>query len=168
MKSAFSLSYTEPTWCGRAERRFIHWRSLAAGFVLSAVLITTTGHAGVPSLYRPLTHMQQVMGMKVAKHPPAIGWFRQVQHGYRNPPHKRAWLCIHRYEGSWSDPNAPYYGGLQFDLRFQRTYGPQLLATKGTANRWTPLEQMWTAERAHRSGRGFYPWPTTARNCGLI
>jgi hypothetical protein len=27
---------------------------------------------------------------------------------------------------------------------------------------------MWAAERAHRSGRGFYPWPNTARYCGLI
>jgi hypothetical protein len=27
---------------------------------------------------------------------------------------------------------------------------------------------MWVAERAYRSGRGFYPWPNTARACGLI
>jgi hypothetical protein len=85
-----------------------------------------------------------------------------------NPPHKRQWLCIHGYEGSWTDPNAPYYGGLQMDLSFQRTYAPDLLQQKGTADHWTPLEQMWTAERAHRSGRGFYPWPNTARYCGLI
>jgi hypothetical protein len=24
------------------------------------------------------------------------------------------------------------------------------------------------AERAYRSGRGFYPWPNSARACGLI
>ena len=54
------------------------------------------------------------------------------------------------------------------DLSFQRTYGSNLLATKGPANNWTPLEQMWVAERAHRAGRGFYPWPNTARYCGLI
>jgi hypothetical protein len=86
----------------------------------------------------------------------------------QNPPHKRQWLCIHRYEGSWTDPNPPYYGGLQMDLGFQRTYGRGLLSRKGTANHWTPLEQMWAAERAHRAGRGFYPWPNTARYCGLI
>ncbi len=45
---------------------------------------------------------------------------------------------------------------------------PELLRRKGTADRWTPVEQMWVAERAHRSGRGFYPWPNTARYCGLI
>ena len=33
-----------------------------------------------------------------------------------NPPHKSQWLCIHGYEGSWTDPNSPYYGGLQMDL----------------------------------------------------
>jgi hypothetical protein len=85
-----------------------------------------------------------------------------------NPPHKRAWLCIHHFEGSWRDPNAPYYGGLQMDVQFQRTYGGSIFRRKGTADHWTPLEQMWAAERAHRSGRGFYPWPNTARDCGLI
>ena len=48
------------------------------------------------------------------------------------------------------------------------TYGRELLRRKGTANKWTPVEQMWVAERAYRSGRGFYPWPNTARYCGLI
>ena len=86
----------------------------------------------------------------------------------QNVPHKQAWLCIHHYEGSWRDPNPPYYGGLQMDIPFQRTYGVAIFRLKGTADHWTPLEQMWTAERAHRSGRGFYPWPNTARYCGLI
>lgn len=85
-----------------------------------------------------------------------------------HPPHESAWNCIHRYEGSWTDPNSPYYGGLQMDLGFQRTYGGNLLREKGTADNWTPLEQMWVAERAFSSGRGFYPWPNTARWCGLI
>ena len=85
-----------------------------------------------------------------------------------HPPRLGAWLCIHRYEGSWSDPNAPYYGGLQMDLTFQQAYGPNLLRRKGTADHWTPLEQIWVAEHAFRSGRGFYPWPNTARWCGLI
>lgn len=84
-----------------------------------------------------------------------------------NPPHKRQWLCIHRYEGSWRDPHSPYYGGLQMDLEFQSTYGRGLLRTKGTADHWTPLEQMWVAERAYRT-RGFWPWPNTARYCGLL
>ena len=85
-----------------------------------------------------------------------------------HPPHLGAWLCIHRYEGSWTDDGAPYYGGLQMDIGFQAAYGLALLRRKGTANHWTPLEQMWVAERAYRSGRGFYPWPNTARWCGLI
>ena len=98
-------------------------------------------------------------------------WKRRAIRAHRrahNPPHKAGWLCIHRYEGRWNDPNAPYYGGLQMDISFQRTYGRHLLRRKGTADHWTPLEQMWVAERAHRSGRGYYPWPNTARYCGLI
>jgi hypothetical protein len=90
-----------------------------------------------------------------------------------HPPHRGAWLCIHRYERNptqgWSTRTGNgYYGGLQMDINFQRAYGPELLRRKGTADRWTAVEQMWVAERAHRSGRGFYPWPNTARYCGLI
>jgi hypothetical protein len=92
-------------------------------------------------------------------------WARHAGH---HPPHRAAWLCIHRYEGAWRDPNAPYYGGLQMDLAFQRTYGPRLVRRKGTADHWTRFEQMWVAERALRAGRGFAPWPLTARYCGLL
>ena len=93
---------------------------------------------------------------------------RQARRQAARPPRRAAWLCIQRFEGPWNDPNAPYYGGLQMDMHFQRLYGHDLLKRKGTADRWTPLEQMWVAERAYRSGRGFYPWPNTARYCGLI
>ncbi len=94
----------------------------------------------------------------------AVAARQRAQH----PPRLNKWLCIHRYEGPWNDPNGPYYGGLQMDVTFQQAYGPALLRRKGTADHWTPLEQMWVAERAYRSGRGFNPWPNTARYCGLI
>lgn len=90
-----------------------------------------------------------------------------------NPPHRSDWLCIHRYERNpaqgWATRTGNgYYGGLQMDISFQRTYAPEILTRKGTADNWSALEQMWVAERAYRSGRGFYPWPNTARSCGLI
>jgi hypothetical protein len=125
-------------------------------------------------------HWQRTMGRKpttTLQDPPAnvqakIAVWQRVALKTRtralNPPHKREWLCIHHFEGAWNDPGPPYYGGLQMDLSFQRAYGGGLLARKGTANHWTPLEQMWAAERAHRRGRGFYPWPNTARYCGLL
>ena len=89
------------------------------------------------------------------------------------PPHRSQWRCIHRYERhprqGWATRTGNgYYGGLQMDIHFQRAYGPELLRRKGTADKWTAVEQMWVAERAYRSGRGFYPWPNTARYCGLI
>jgi hypothetical protein len=93
---------------------------------------------------------------------------RRVSWLAAHPPHKRGWLCIHRYEGGWSDSGDPYWGGLQMDRGFMRTYAPRFLLRKGWADRWTPLEQMWVAERAHRNGRGYYPWPSTARFCGLL
>jgi hypothetical protein len=94
---------------------------------------------------------------------------RQAQ----NPPRLHAWLCIHRYErhprqGWASRTGNGFFGGLQMNLAFQRTYAPELLRKKGTADKWSALEQIWVAERAYRSGRGFHPWPNTARYCGLL
>jgi hypothetical protein len=100
------------------------------------------------------------------------GWRRRAARVWRlalNPPSESDWDCIHRGEGDWnSNTGNGYYGGLQMDLEFQRTYAPAFLLRKGTADRWTRLEQIWVAERARRSGRGYYPWPNTARMCGLI
>ena len=103
-------------------------------------------------------------------------WKRRAERAARvaqRPPHRSAWLCIHGFErqpgqGWATHTGNGYYGGLQMDLSFQRAYGSELLRRKGTANNWTAAEQMWVAERAYRSGRGFYPWPNTARSCGLI
>jgi hypothetical protein len=125
-------------------------------------------------------HWQRVMGRPVTltlRNPPVAladrvpVWQRVAKRTWahaRRPPHAAAWRCIQRFEGSWNDTGAPYYGGLQMDLSFQQRYGAYLFRKKGTADRWTPLEQMWVAERAVRAGRGFYPWPNTARYCGLI
>lgn len=86
-----------------------------------------------------------------------------------HPRRLEAWLCIHRHEGPWNaNTGNGYYGGLQMDVQFQRTYGADVVRRKGLAHRWGYLEQIWVAERAYRSGRGFYPWPNTARYCGLI
>ena len=86
-------------------------------------------------------------------------------------PHRAEWLCIYSHENGgygWSAITGNgYYGGLQMDLSFQRTYGPEFYARKGTADHWTPDEQMVAAERAWRT-RGFHPWPNTARMCGLL
>jgi len=93
---------------------------------------------------------------------------RRARTRAKNPPRLGAWICIHRHEGPWNASTGNgYYGGLQMDMAFQRRYGLFLLRAKGTANRWRPIEQIWVAERAYRSGRGFGPWPNTARACGL-
>ena len=163
--------------------------ALAVGL---AFAVPASGGNGGPSLIRQIRdhraetwRWQRVMGEPLSltlyrerstASPAALVWVRdtwraraeRARRRAHHPPHLRAWRCIHRHEGSWRDPAAPYYGGLQMDLAFQRAYGRRLLARKGTANRWTPLEQMWVAEKAFRAGRGFHPWPTSARRCGLI
>jgi hypothetical protein len=121
---------------------------------------------------------QDVMGLRRTHSSAALNtrralrfWWRDARYARRlaaHVPHKSGWLCIHRYEGSWTDSGDPYWGGLQMDRGFMLAYAPRVLLRRGLANHWSPLEQMWVAERAHRSGRGFYAWPNTARYCGLV
>jgi hypothetical protein len=83
-------------------------------------------------------------------------------------PDEQAFLCIHQHEGRWDDPAAPYWGGLQMDRSFQRSYGARFYRHYGTADRWPQSVQMAVAILARISGRGYYPWPNTARACGLL
>lgn len=80
---------------------------------------------------------------------------------------ERAFLCIHQFEGAWTDPDAPYYGGLQMDTNFMAAYGAPFFHAYGPSSNWTPAMQIVTAERAYLEGRGFGPWPATSRMCGL-
>jgi hypothetical protein len=144
------------TWLGSQ----IHGYQVATWHWQHVMGVATTRSSGVAL---------SAIGIKGAKDALAR-WQRRAKSIHRlaeHPPHYAAFMCIHHYEGSWSDSGAPFWGGLQMNYGFQATYGSWLLRTKGTADHWTPLEQIWVAERAARS-RGFYPWPNTARSCGLI
>jgi hypothetical protein len=102
-------------------------------------------------------------------------WRGRALHAKRRalrPPNRQGWLCIFRYErnpaqGWRTHTGNGFYGGLQMNLGFQRRYGRWLLVRKGLAHRWTPIEQIWVAERGRRV-QGWYAWPHTARACGLI
>jgi len=83
------------------------------------------------------------------------------------PAHYREWLCIHSHEGAWdANTGNGYYGGLQFGwsewMKFGASYGYPVPASNAS-----PMQQMWAAERYWKIA-GFYPWPNTARYCGLI
>jgi hypothetical protein len=81
----------------------------------------------------------------------------------------RGLTCIHSHEGAWNaNSGNGYYGGLQMDYGFMRAYGSKYLARYGTANNWPTWAQIEVGIRAYLSGRGWYPWPNTARMCGLI
>lgn len=86
------------------------------------------------------------------------------------PPHNAGWECIHSKEGSWSDPNAPYYGGLQMSESWGSSRNRARLHLGGTANNWSALQQKWLAELEYRdhhyssawmSGQ----WPNTYPPC---
>jgi hypothetical protein len=89
--------------------------------------------------------------------------------GRSKPP--RWWvdsaLCVHRYEGAWNDPFAPYYGGMQMDWSFMRHYGGWILNHHGTADHWRPATQLLVAYRGWKV-QGWGAWPNTARICGLL
>ncbi|HJQ51185.1 MAG TPA: hypothetical protein VJ838_11790 [Gaiellaceae bacterium] len=125
---------------------------------------------------RPPASVRRLLAVRYAQ--PSLARLRRLANAWRrrehavwlranHPPRLNAWLCIHRYEGSWTDSGGPYWGGLQMDLGFQETYGRWLLQHKGTADHWSPLEQIWVAVRASHT-RGFSPWPNTARYCGML
>lgn len=86
-------------------------------------------------------------------------------------PYSKSWLaaalCVHSKEGSWTDPNPPYFGGMQMDLSFQRAYGGRFLRALGTADHWHPKQQLLAAFIGYRARGGWNPWPNTARACGL-
>lgn len=108
--------------------------------------------------------LQQRLGVRTRE---LLTMHRRFKAEPDRPPHFSQWLCIHGYEATWSDPNAPYYGGLQFSHDTWERNGGHKYAPE--ANLATPLQQMWIAENAwHESGGSFSQWPNTARYCGLL
>lgn len=96
--------------------------------------------------------------------PLSVWAFRRIPAGVR-----AAFMCIHRYEGSWTaNTGNGYYGGLQMDRSFMGSYGADAIRRYGLAHVWPPHVQIIVADRARRTGRGYGPWPNTARMCGLI
>lgn len=124
-------------------------------------------------------------------------WGRKVRRARALSPHPLAaraayWYktsgaaCVKGNEAGWAQGSyatsggVPIYaGGFQGDDSFMRTYGPEFWRRWGEPRfRWTGSSWLWvnawpiyaqkiTAYRGW-SGRGFYPWPNTARECGLI
>lgn len=113
-----------------------------------------------------------------ATHCPAVSWLRKVIQRRSPSPQPstqvpswiyNAFMCIHRYEGAWDDAWDPFWGGLQMDRDFMYSYGAWAIREYGGfANVWPPAVQISVAYTAYRSGRGFNPWPNTARYCGLL
>jgi hypothetical protein len=76
-----------------------------------------------------------------------------------------AFECIHGREGSWgANTGNGYYGGLQFGAHEWRLYGGRYTSS---ANLATPAQQI-AAGITYHAVSGFYPWPNTARACGLL
>jgi hypothetical protein len=97
---------------------------------------------------------------------------RRLQNAQRHASaHFFDWMaaasCVIDREGTWTtNTGNGYYGALQADIGFQRTYAPDHLRRWGTADNWPWWAQL---EMGYRGWlfRGWNPWPNTARACGL-
>jgi hypothetical protein len=150
---AQSQAHATAYWEGQAQRSHaatVRWLSVVHGRPARVAPVRNSSSPDVMRGEARTWHERAVKARKVATH----------------PPHLRAWYCIHHREGAWTDPNAPYWGGLQMDMNFQQAYGPWLVKHKGTADHWTPLEQIWAGVRAWKV-RGFEPWSSSAHACGV-
>jgi hypothetical protein len=104
----------------------------------------------------------------------AVAHARYVKLYEPKPDDWAEFACIHSHEGAaTSNTGNGYYGGLQEDMGFQRTYGPDFMARWGTADRWPVWAQVESARRARdgfagHGARGYGPWPQTARACGMF
>lgn len=74
--------------------------------------------------------------------------------------------CVHRGEAPWHY-HGYFDGGMQMDDEFQRDYGLLYLRRWGDAGYWPVWAQLHASFKGWL-GRGWYPWPNTARACGLI
>jgi Transglycosylase-like domain len=77
-------------------------------------------------------------------------------------------MLVHSCEGAWNaNTGNGYYGGLQMDISFQTTYGPEFYRAYGTANNWPVFAQLRAAYRGWQA-RGWSPWPACAARFGLL
>ena len=169
-----SVAQTEPLAATSSAARPAHLDAIADHRQGDLALVTPMGKRRTPTMFSERRVKDaEYLGAGCASSG-ASGRSRREASSPRNPPHRRQRgsgyppLRERHLEQGWATRTGNGYGRLQMDPAFQRTYGREPLLRKGTANRWTATEQMWVAERAYRSGRGFYPWPNTALSCGLI
>jgi hypothetical protein len=161
--------------------RVRYWKHTRQGRKALALWVDSCGQLHDPSAIR-LCGMARTSLTRHSRRLVGLAEALMVLKGQRNAllhpiRHLAQWRCIHPKEGDWRDGGPPYWGGLQMDLQFMRSYGSDMLRKYGLpyghsgkggwANAWTPREQMMVAERAVIS-RGFHPWPKTAKACGLI
>jgi hypothetical protein len=66
-----------------------------------------------------------------------------------------------------SQPAGTYAGKWQMNRAFEVAYAPGFAQQLGRADRWPEWLQDLAAWRGWQA-RGWWPWPTTARRCGLL
>lgn len=90
----------------------------------------------------------------------------QLMHGLIRSGFWPAANCVHNKEAPWHY-HGYFDGGMQMDTEFQGDYGRVYLNRWGDAGNWPVWAQLHASFKGWLS-RGWYPWPNTARACGLL
>ena len=136
MTAVAGASSSEPT------RTTKHDRDVIRFFTHHPRLARTP--AGVKVLWQVMSHLEQTIRSLQSARAAALAW----------PAHHNLWLCIHRGEGAWNDPNSGgngHYGGLQMSPGWLGYFN-------GTANQYSQLQQERYAEQGYRDSGYSRSW----------
>jgi hypothetical protein len=156
---------------------------IIVGFILGALLLGHVATAGGQNRERYIDYLERAVHQQATRAERNERRLTRANRAIRavfyaapwgNHPDERKALCVHTFEGPWDDPGWPYWGGMQLNRRFQRTYGGWALRAYGPANRWPIAVQIAVSLRAvhgdsdaNLAPRGWRPWPYASRRCGL-
>ena len=168
-----SASWPRPA-CLRAERRSrfapcLTWKGRRpqdqALPACNLALAAADGRGRTPNRGRYLRTRDVAFRLHVLKQ-----WRRRaIRAGEGAQPAARAPLALPpAARGPWRDAHDPYWGGLSDGPTLSCSTTPRAISSRrGWANTWSPVEQMWVAEQAHRAGGA----STLAQHrpvCGLL
>ena len=109
------------------------------------------------------TWVNRLADVRSRKDPRAVCWRSHLW------AESSAGRCVSSKEGGLTSlsPGGTYAGKWQMDTGFERTYGGWYAYRWGRAYSWPEWAQDVAAYRGY-TARGWSPWPSTARSCGLL
>lgn len=109
------------------------------------------------------TWTNRLADVRARKDPRAVCWRSHLW------AESSAGRCVSSREGGLRSvsPGGTYAGKWQMDSSFEGSYGAWYVYRWGRAYNWPEWAQDVAAYRGYNA-RGWWPWPNTARSCGLL